>query len=179
MKTFIVHVLGLRGAAAQRSLCPEPLLYVGRPRIDTVKESKFTTQRWKGGGDFTNALHCCASLSFIRGKKVPSLCFILLHISRESGREQNTQCWCYSASFQCSLMHPNQNLHLWLVNHWRQSCRVCVCRQTGQRICSSLFKRWKKNEIYICLYVCVHGSKLWQLTVYLYAFVWGVLFLRG
>lgn len=119
-----------------------------------------------------------ASLRFIRGKKVPSLCFLWLEISRESCRRQNTQCWCYTASFQCSVMHPNQNLHLWLVNHWRRSSRVCVCRQTGKRIHSSLFKPGKKNGVYIRLYVCVHGWKLWQLTVYLWTFVWGVLFLE-
>lgn len=143
----------------------------GGLHIDTVKESEFTTRRWKG-----TPLLCITQV--YQREKGAFFVFLWLEISRESCSKQNIQCWCDTASFQCSIMHPNQNLHLWLVNHWRRSCRVCVCRQTGKRIHSSLFKPGKKNGIYICLYVCVHGWKLWQLTVYLYAFVWGVLFLE-
>lgn len=169
METFIVHVLRLRGAAAERSLCGEPLLFVrgaAHPYCEGVRIYYSEVKR------HSSVVHH----SGLSEEKRCLLCVLFDWKSPESCRKQNTQCWCYTTSFKCSVMRPNQNLHLWLVNHWRRSCRVCVCRQAGKRIHSSLFKPGKKNGIYICLYVCVHGWKWWQLTVYLYAFVWGGFF---
>lgn len=59
----------------QRSIgTKEPLWPTSRlcrgPHIDTAYNSKFTTQRWKGGSNLTNVF---LLLTFIRGKKVPSL----------------------------------------------------------------------------------------------------------
>lgn len=128
-------------AQPQRSIgTKEPLWRTTRfcwgLHIDTANKSQFTTQRWKGGSNLTNVF---LLLTFIRGKRPPSLIvlFFLLLLGNLQGELQgaeHTQHLWYTASFQCFLIHLHQNLHLWPVNHRRQSCRVCVCRPTSQRI---------------------------------------------
>lgn len=53
---------------------------------------------------------------------------------------------------------PIKNLHLWPVNH--RSCRVCVCRQTSQRILSWLFitVAGRMGFIFVYMFVCTVGN---------------------
>lgn len=70
----------------------------------------------------------------------------------------------YTASFKCSIIHHNENLHLWLVNHKWPSERVVVCKQTDQRP-----QAFSSHTLRL---FTTFDRRMECLFVYLFLFVW-------
>lgn len=83
-------------------------------------------------------------------------------------RFHRTDTWWCTTSFKWPIIHHNENLHLWLVNHKRLSERVAVCKQTDQRRQKCLLRPY---SMFVCtllkeernVYLSVCASMVWTL----------------